>query len=323
MSTPRQRLRRSYYSNPTEAFLSDSDEQVLGILTQHSEFAVEDTQRNAWLAEMALLRRHLPSVISGFNESEIHFEFSIPRMGRRIDVVVIIGGIVFVLEFKVGERQFPLHAIDQVVDYALDLKNFHEGSHRAVIAPVLISTQASAPVMCLIETSKHDQVLKPLTANADGLGDVMRTVLDQKGNRALVLSGWSQSRYCPTPTIIEAATALYSGHHVEDISRSDAGATNLAQTSSCIEQVIAQCSTRQEKAICFVTGVPGAGKTLVGLNIATRPASEQHSVFLSGNGPLVKILHEALARDSREAIRDMRISSNMRMSFIFHRQLER
>src|SRR6185436_1750941 len=109
-----------------------------------------------------------------------------------------------------------------------------------------------------------------------------------------------RGRYYPTPTIIEAAMALYGGHGVAEISRSDAGAVNLGRTSDAIAAIIASAKALTRKSVCFVTGVPGAGKTLVGLNIATRhidKESELYSVFLSGNGPLVAILREALARD--------------------------
>ncbi len=111
---------------------------------------------------------------------------------------------------------------------------------------------------------------------------------------------WENGRYCPTPTIIEAAMALYNGHSVSEISRSDASAINLSQTSDAISKIIRLSKENSQKSICFVTGVPGAGKTLVGLNIATihiDKSNDLYSVFLSGNGPLVAILREALARD--------------------------
>jgi hypothetical protein len=111
---------------------------------------------------------------------------------------------------------------------------------------------------------------------------------------------WRDGKYCPTPTIVEAALALYKGHSVKDISRSDASAVNLSQTSDAITKIIQLSKEKRQKSICFVTGVPGAGKTLVGLNIANIHSDESndlYSVFLSGNGPLVKILREALTRD--------------------------
>lgn len=110
---------------------------------------------------------------------------------------------------------------------------------------------------------------------------------------------WVSGRYKPTPTIVEAASALYGHHSVADLSRSDAGAKNLSVTSNAVSQLIRRVKDQHRKAICFITGVPGAGKTLVGLDVATKhmdASSELHSVYLSGNGPLVKILCEALTR---------------------------
>ncbi|MHC5143354.1 MAG: DUF2075 domain-containing protein, partial [Planctomycetota bacterium] len=111
---------------------------------------------------------------------------------------------------------------------------------------------------------------------------------------------WQQSIYKPTPTIIEAAQALYKGHSVQEISRSDGSAINLSRTSDAIAKIIDDSKLHNRKSICFITGVPGAGKTLAGLNIANERHNvdeDEHAVFLSGNGPLVQVLQEALARN--------------------------
>jgi hypothetical protein len=293
-------MRRAAYSQTLDQFLTENDDAVLGALTRASDFAVEDTQRAAWLFEIAHLKRSLPRLIDAFGGGALHFEYAIPRMGRRIDVLLLLRGVLFVLEYKVGESRFLAHALDQVMDYALDLKHFHETSHRAVIAPILIATEAPHTSLRQATESKDDRVLSPISTHADGLFDAISSVLTAFPAESLEHESWAQGRYQPTPTIVEAATALYAGHSVEALSRSDAGAINLAETSQRLEQIIAESRAQRRKAICFVTGVPGAGKTLVGLNIATQhidPESELYSVFLSGNGPLVKILHEALARD--------------------------
>ena len=227
-------------------------------------------------------------------------EFAVPRLGKRIDVLTIIDGVIFVLEYKVGEREFTSHAIDQVFDYALDLKNFHETSHECFIAPVLIATGADRATPVIAITPQQDRLLQPITSTSEALFDVIRSVLDFVDAPSIDIAAWECGRYCPTPTIIEAATALYGGHSVADISRSDASAINLTLTSESISKIIADSRAYSRKSICFVTGVPGAGKTLVGLNIATQhigKVSDLYSVFLSGNGPLVAILREALARD--------------------------
>lgn len=222
-------------------------------------------------------------------------------MGQRIDVLLLIKSVIFILEFKVGETEFPLHAIDQVWDYALDLKNFHETSHEVFIAPILISTEAQISETYISFTTSADQILNPVKCNKELIESVIdQVLLINEGVDAIIKIKWENGRYSPTPTIIEAAMALYAGHSVSEISRSDASAINLSITSDAIAAIIIKSKNEKHKSICFLTGVPGAGKTLVGLNIATThidKSSELHSVFLSGNGPLVNILREALARD--------------------------
>jgi len=220
-------------------------------------------------------------------------------MGRRIDVVVIINSVIFLIEFKVGAASYELASIDQVMDYALDLRNFHEGSHRATLAPVLVATKAFCSNILGIQPSE-DRIFDPICCNSESLVDVISAVLDACDGYPIDIKAWEDSGYKPTPTIIEATLALYNGHSVNQISRSDAGAFNLSITSKSVADIIEKSRSNSEKSIVFVTGVPGAGKTLVGLDIATthiNPGDELYSVFLSGNGPLVKILQEALARD--------------------------
>lgn len=289
-------MRREYYSDSIASFRDTSPDQILGILTRNSGgFAVERTQREAWLEEIDILRK----VLAPF-QGQIYFEYAIPRMGERIDVVLLIGPTIFILEFKIGEKQFTSYGIDQVWDYALDLKNFHESSFNHFIAPVLIATKAN-PNTAFVAASAHtDKVLSPIRSNVELLGQVIERVLDFGEGIDIDAPEWERGRYRPTPTIIEAAMALYNGHSVTEISRSDAAAINLTLTSDTISEIIRSSKEGPYKSICFVTGVPGAGKTLVGLKIATEhndKSNELYSVFLSGNGPLVAILREALARD--------------------------
>ena len=132
-------MKREYYSDTITNFLKSAPTEILGKLVQSNDFALEQTQRDAWLEEIHILQRTLQPY-----KGSIYFEYSIPRMGKRIDVVVITGSTIFILEFKVGESEFHSYAIDQVWDYALDLKNFHETSHEHFIAPVLIATKAKS-----------------------------------------------------------------------------------------------------------------------------------------------------------------------------------
>lgn len=289
-------MNRAYYSGTISAFLNQSHNEILGILSANNDFSLEQSQRESWRYQIDLLKGTLVG-LSG----AIYFEYSIPRMGKRIDVLLIIKSIIFVLEFKVGEKDYPSYAIDQVMDYALDLKNFHETSHDKIIAPILIATEAKHSDLFSSIHAHNDKILNPIRCSANDLRNGITSILEFWDDGEVInIQDWQNGRYHPTPTIIEAAMALYNNHSVANISRNDASAINLSKTSEAVSEIIRHSKARSEKAICFVTGVPGAGKTLVGLNIATthiNKEDELYSVFLSGNGPLVSILQEALARD--------------------------
>jgi len=289
-------MRRDYYSKPIDIFLRETPNEILGELSRNNEFDLDQTQRDAWTREIEILKQSLADI-----QGTIHFEYSIPRMGRRIDVVIVTSNVVFVLEFKVGQREVLSQDVDQVLDYALDLKNFHEPSHKIFIVPVLIPTESRRYHRQFQPAFFDDKVSKPIISNSAELGETLKEVFSKcLDSEEIDPQKWGSGRYNPTPTIIEAAMALYQGHAVEEISRSDASAINLRETSRTVSQIIEDCKQNGQKAICFVTGVPGAGKTLVGLNIAYQhldSKNELYSVFLSGNGPLVAVLREALARD--------------------------
>ncbi len=246
---------RSYYSDSIENFLQSSTERIIGVLAINNEYTLEQTQRVAWEQQISILRE----VLKSYN-GKIFFEYSIPRMGRRIDVVLIIKNAIFVLEFKVGEKEFLLSASDQVLDYCLDLKNFHETSHQHLIAPVLIATAARIVTPVISTTPHNDNLLFTIKTNTALLNEVLRDVLQFADGEDINNETWEAGRYSPTPTIIEAAMALYNGHNVAEISRSDAEATNLTQTSAALKEIIFQGKERGEKAICFVTGVPAQVK---------------------------------------------------------------
>lgn len=267
-------------------------------MTQNHPQQLEHLQTGAWKNQIQVLQKELTAL----NEGEIHFEFKIPRMGKRADVVLIYHDLIFILEFKVGASRYEAQDLRQAYDYALDLSNFHKGSHNVVIVPILVATAAKDTFTEIIPPK--DNVYYPLKSNQNNILNTINLCIKEIGSLPkLDYKKWIESPYKPTPTIIEAAKALYAKHDVEDISRNDAGAKNLNITSKKIEEIIHHSNTNNRKSICFVTGVPGAGKTLVGLNIATsnsNPDAEQYSVFLSGNGPLVEVLREALIRDQVE-----------------------
>ncbi len=289
-------MNRAYYSDTIANFQNQSHNEILGILSANNGFSLEQTQRDAWVYQINLLQ----NILNGYSGA-IYFEFSIPRMGKRIDVLLIIKSIIFILEFKVGEKEYHSYAIDQVMDYALDMKNFHETSHDKLIAPILIATNAKHSDHFSTVFAHNDKILNPVRCNTTDLSSSIKSIVEFWHEGANInIADWQKGRYHPTPTIIEAALALYNSHSVDNIHRNDAKDVNITCTSSKISEIIRQSKENSEKAICFVTGVPGAGKTLVGLNIATthiNKEDELYSVFLSGNGPLVSILQEALARD--------------------------
>ncbi len=283
----------AYYWATVEGFLSADPSLVLGILAKANPCDLDEEQRQAWETEIEILRDALQEL-----PGTIYLEFDVPRLGSRIDAVLISGPAIFPIEFKCGERTYHVADRNQAWDYALDLKNFHLASHRSPIFPILIATEA--PDSDHSWQKAHEDGVRPprgcrpadlSVVIGDGLGSVDGEPIDGQP--------WGTAPYQPTPTIIEAARALYSRHTVDSISRHDAGAKNLKVTSVAVEEIIERSRARREKAIVFLTGVPGAGKTLVGLNVATRRrnAGETRAVFLSGNGPLVTVLQEALVRD--------------------------
>lgn len=285
---------RAWYGASITEFMSTPAESVFAKLASNPEFSLLPTQRDAWLSQIAFLQERLDG-LSG----SLYLEFNIPRMGRRIDTVILIGPVVFVVEFKVGESVFDRAAIDQVWDYALDLKNFHEASHSVSLVPILVATKASESTPVTL-CSDSDGVYRPIQVNSSTFRGALDLALQTILGTTLDVNGWANASYRPTPTIVEAARALYAQHSVEAITRHDAGAMNLRMTSKRIEELVDEARESQRKIICFVTGVPGAGKTLVGLNVATRRreiGQPTHAVFLSGNGPLVAVLREALTRD--------------------------
>ncbi|MBM79809.1 MAG: hypothetical protein CMJ78_04360 [Planctomycetaceae bacterium] len=290
-------MRRAYYANSIEGFVNDDPELILGKLTNASEHSVEQTQKDAWLQQIGVLSASLSdSEIAG----KLYLEFVIPRMGKRVDTLLLTDQAIILIEFKVGSKDFSRSALDQTVDYALDLKNFHETSHDIVIIPVLVATRADQCDFSLLPTSHDDRLFQLLKSNGKNLREIIKATELNSSGRNIDQGSWESGRYCPTPTIIEAATALYNGHAVTEISRSDAGGEDLHRTTEAINNIIADARVKSYKAACFVTGVPGAGKTLIGLNVATQQFNREkneYSVFLSGNGPLVRILQEALARD--------------------------
>jgi hypothetical protein len=285
---------RAYIDICIAELLVADEQAILGELAQGHRFALEPTQRDAWLFQIKNLKRSLVGL-----QGAAFLELEIPRMGRRADVVLLIRGTLFVVEYKVGAAHHDASAIRQCLDYALDLKYFHSTSHARRIVPILIPTKAPT-CGTLIPTWLADDVANPVRATPETLRRAIDAHLEGAQDDGITGRAWLEGAYKPTPTIVEAARALYAGHRVEAITRSEAGEVNLTRTAAAIGQFIEEAKAVKQKTICFLTGVPGSGKTLAGLKIATdrmRAHDDEHAVFLSGNGPLVEVLREALARD--------------------------
>lgn len=297
-------MSRCLLNSSFENFINMESSAILGELCDHYHGDALTTTREAWKAEITILKEvltFLPRL-----EGRIIFEYDIPRLGKRIDVVMLLNGIVFCLEFKVGETRILEADVDQVLDYALDLKNFHKFSQECLIVPILIATNYRTSSSEIRMSVYDDKVVNPLITGRTGLPDLITGVLKCFPAEMPISQDWVISPYAPTPTIIEAAKTLYENHSVEDITRHEADKVNTDQTINYILDVIQHSKKNKRKSICFVTGVPGAGKTLVGLDVAirqtyqgrTEPVEDEGAVYLSGNGPLVAVLTEALAQDN-------------------------
>lgn len=307
-------INRYFYKSSLSEFAKESSDSIFGKISRCDEGDSVAEQKFAWSEEIEIMQ-HISQ--SWMNENgEIIFEYSIPRLGKRIDVVLLLRGIVFVIEFKAGQDVYLRADMEQVLDYALDLKNFHLDSHQRTIVPILVATDAAQSSQELFFSVYDDQIYNPLLTNIDHLGKLIVDVIEHEQAQPSSVNefaNWAISRYSPTPTIIEAASALYQNHSVEDITRHEAAGAALEDTTQFVLDVINHSKEHKEKSICFVTGVPGAGKTLVGLNVAIQqsikaendPEGERNlAVYLSGNGPLVKVLTAALAKDKQRRERE-------------------
>ena len=303
-------MSRCLYNSTFREFVNSNDNAIFGTLCDNYHGEALTTTRDAWKAEVSIMKEILVQYQD--TDGRIIFEYDIPRLGKRLDIVLLLKGIIFCLEFKVGESHILETNIDQVLDYALDLKNFHKFSQDNLIVPILVATNYRASSTHIQMSVYDDRVVNPLVTGAAGVSALIAEILKQFPNESPVNPNWIISPYAPTPTIIEAAKTLYENHSVENITRHEADDVDTDKTISYILDVIQDSKKKQKKSICFVTGVPGAGKTLVGLDVAIKqtyqgnrePVKDEGAVYLSGNGPLVAVLTEALAQDNYKKCQD-------------------
>lgn len=299
---------RCLFKATVKEFLHMDENAVLGSIVRSFHGIDQTTTNEAWEGEISIMQRVLRSWKD--EDAYVFFEYDIPRLGKRVDVVLLIRGMVFCLEFKVGKKDALQSDMEQVLDYALDLKNFHKFSADKPIVPILVPTKYENTRIDIKPSAYDDMVFNPMIAGEEELKQVIAEVLEVGATDIHEESwgfNWLISPYTPTPTIIEAARTLYENHSVEDITRHEADKASTDSTIFFLLDVIKRSKENGEKSICFVTGVPGAGKTLVGLDVAIKQSykdgekdKENGAVYLSGNGPLVAVLTEALAIDNRK-----------------------
>lgn len=301
----------AYYRDQLNAFLDRDVDTICGRLIQGASDAgfathVHD-QTDAWTKQIELLHPIVSELLRDRPDAarwSILLEFPIPRRSKRIDAVILADDLVLVIEFKIGKTSLTEADRRQAEDYALDLRDFHKASAGRIVVPLLAATGSAPPERQLADI---DDVVKPvIDTNGTRLITDLLSAYDRWHDSLrdrIRADAWDNSPYEPTPTILEAAQVLYAGQSVREISRSHAGADNLNRTTQAVLNAIREAQREQRKIICFLTGVPGAGKTLAGLNIVHDPALQNDNgglgVFLSGNGPLVTVLSEALARDHK------------------------
>lgn len=291
---------KAYYYNSIPGFIGDAPTSIVGQLVRHS-FEVNKGQTDAWEKQISELQRRLGDC--GI-EGDIIFEYDIVRLGKRIDIILLIRHMVFSLEFKNGKNVFTAQDAQQAEDYAVDIKNFHKESEDLYVCPILIATDAPKYSKQQSTDCYPDKQVYLQRENIESLIPKVSEIANIYGSdEELDFEQWFNSPYYPTPTIIAAAVEAYSTHNLSQIANSEAGQDNINACESRINEIIAYAENNKKKCICFVTGVPGAGKTLVGLDIVAKHLdnkSSNLSVYLSGNGPLVNVLREALKKSVRQ-----------------------
>lgn len=287
---------KAYYCNSIPGFIADKSTDIVGRLVRHA-FDINKEQANAWENQIGELQRRLEEC--GM-EGDIIFEYDIVRLGKRIDVILLIRHMVFSLEFKNGKDLFTAQDAQQAEDYAIDIKNFHKESEDLYVCPILIATDAAKYPKPQSSACYPDKQVHLQRENIETLIPKITEISSLYGDDGEIdFDKWFNSPYYPTPTIIAAAVEAYSSHNLSQIAQSEAGQENINLCESKIYEIIEYAKTNKKKCVCFVTGVPGAGKTLVGLDVVAKSLDDKTdglSVYLSGNGPLVEVLREALKK---------------------------
>jgi hypothetical protein len=303
----------AFYSTSIINFIDEANTSIVGSLTIKSGLSGFHQQMHSqtlsWDEEINILKSAFKQLLNQhphIAQFGVLLEYPIARRDKRIDAVILANATIIIVEFKVGKTEYSNVDRDQLLDYCLDLRDFHYESRGKNIVPVLLATNAGKVPAATLDTT--DFVKPVFFADKNTFPQIFTEILNQYdgSSQELSLEKWNNSDYSPTPTIIEAAQTLYAGKSVVEISRSHAGRKNLTKTSNAVVDAIKIAKANNEKIVCFITGVPGAGKTLAGLNIAHdkefQDSEKSIATFLSGNGPLIKVLRGALGRDAHKKL---------------------
>ena len=315
---------KAYYCNSIPGFIQDTSHSIIGHLAMRA-FDNNDKQIDAWNNQICELQDKLEECAM---EGDIIFEYDIVRLGKRIDVILLIKHMVFSLEFKNGKNIYTAQDAQQAEDYAIDIKNFHKESEDLYVCPILIATDAPKYKKEQSIESYPDKQIFLQRENMDTLADKLRQIIDKYGDdEEIDFDKWFNSPYHPTPTIIAAAVEAYTSHDISEIAHSEAGQDDIDKCEQKIEEIVEYARKNRKKCVCFVTGVPGAGKTLVGLDVVAKNLKKETdnlSVYLSGNGPLVEVLREALKKSVKDKKQNKKeteaaINALIQSSFAFKR----
>lgn len=290
---------KAYYCNSIPVFLLVDPNNIVGTLVRHA-FDENTEQTQAWVNQIEGLQRNLKDRgIIG----DIIFEYDIVRLGKRIDVILLVKHMVFSIEFKNGAKFFLAQDARQAEDYALDIKNFHKESEDLYVCPILVATEAKKLENQEIFSYPDKQICLQ-KENMNSLVNKVEHISEKYGSDEILdFAKWFNSQYFPTPTIISAAIEAYKNHSLTDIARSEAGQKGVEECEKQLSSIIEYAQSNKKKVVCFITGVPGAGKTLVGLDVVAKnldKGKDWLSIYISGNGPLVEVLQEALIKSTIE-----------------------
>ena len=291
------------YIDALPNFVTINVDELLGKLTTglaREGFDTTPATTFSWLREIRELQRAFRELIQvepAALKWAVLFEYILPVVGQRIDCVLLANDVIYVIEYKSGSSSSARGALGQAQDYALNLLDFHEGSKDRVAVPIAVGTFSKC--ISLNISSQHQGAAVDATSLATTIVRCQAAWAGQGFD--LDPKAWDTSRYFPIPTIIEAASAIYRNHDVRNLARSKSGSENLETTQQALEVAVQDAITRQIKKLILVTGVPGAGKTLAGLNAVQSLAQKlnlnlEQAAFLSGNSPLVAVIQTALKR---------------------------